>query len=54
MTLTSKAMMPAGGDVRVMPLARDTEGDLPEVVSSRIAEKAPSSDDDDEVSVDCC
>ena len=50
--LTSKAMMPEGVDVWVMPLVRDAEGDLPEVVLSRIAERAPSSDDDDEVLVD--
>ena len=34
------------------PLVRDAEGNLPEVVSSRIAERAPSSDGDEEVSVD--
>ena len=50
--LASKAMMPEGVDVRVTPLVRDAEGDLPEVVSSRIAERAPSSDGDYEVSGD--
>ena len=50
--LTYKAMMPEGVNVRVMPLMRDAEGDITEVVSSRIAEKAPSSDGDDAVSVD--
>ena len=30
--LTSRAVMPAGGDVRVMPVVRDAEGDLPEMV----------------------
>ena len=33
------------------PLVKDAEGDLPEVVLSRIAGRAPSSDSDDEVSV---
>ena len=36
--LASKATMPEGVDVWVTPLVRDAEGDLPEVVLSRIAE----------------
>ena len=44
--------MPEGVDVWVTPLVRDAEGDLPEVVLSRIAERAPSSDNDAEVLVD--
>ena len=47
--LTSKAMVPEGANVPVTPLVRDAEVDLPEVVSSRIAERVPSSDIDDEV-----
>ena len=43
MAPTSKVMMPEGVDVRVMPLVRDAEGHLREVVSWRIADKAPSS-----------
>ena len=50
--LTYKAMMPEGMDVRVTPLVKEAEGDLPEVVSSRNAGRAPSSDSDDKVSVD--